>query len=134
MVASEVKNLATQTAKATEDIAGADFQRIQGATNDAVEAIQGISRDDRRDQRHRHRDRRGGRGAGCGDARNRAQRSAGRQRHRRSRPTNIGGVTQAAGETGKAASQVLSATGELARQSETLRSEVDQFLRDIKTN
>src|SRR5262249_38124055 len=40
-VASEVKNLATQTAKATEEI-GAQISAIQSATTSSVEAIQGI--------------------------------------------------------------------------------------------
>lgn len=42
VVASEVKNLATQTSKATEDIAG-QIESIQSATGDAVQAIAGIS-------------------------------------------------------------------------------------------
>jgi methyl-accepting chemotaxis protein len=41
VVASEVKSLANQTAKATEDIA-AQINQIQGATRQAVEAIRGI--------------------------------------------------------------------------------------------
>jgi methyl-accepting chemotaxis protein len=46
--------------------------------------------------------------------------------------SNIGGVTQAADDTGRAAGRMLAATGDLAKQSETLRAEVDLFLRDIK--
>jgi methyl-accepting chemotaxis protein len=42
--------------------------------------------------------------------------------------SNIAGVTQAAGETGAASSQVLSAAGELSRQGEQLRGHVDEFL------
>jgi len=41
-------------------------------------------------------------------------------------------VTQAAGETGAAASQVLGAAGELASQAENLRQEVDKFLASIR--
>jgi methyl-accepting chemotaxis protein len=48
--------------------------------------------------------------------------------------TNITGVTQAAGDTGNAAGQLLAATSELAKQSETLRKEVDSFLHDIKAS
>ncbi|MFZ5931292.1 MAG: hypothetical protein ACOY15_08765 [Pseudomonadota bacterium] len=36
------------------------------------------------------------------------------------------------GETGAAASQVLSSAGELARQGETLREEVNDFLNKIR--
>jgi len=43
VVASEVKSLAMQTAKATEEI-GAQIATIQGTTNEAVEAIQHISK------------------------------------------------------------------------------------------
>ena len=42
MVASEVKNLATQTSKATEEI-GAQIAEVQGTTREAVGAISGIS-------------------------------------------------------------------------------------------
>ena len=42
VVASEVKNLATQTARATEDIR-AQIARMQGATDETVGAIAGIS-------------------------------------------------------------------------------------------
>ncbi|MBT4770288.1 MAG: hypothetical protein HOO00_07185, partial [Rhodospirillaceae bacterium] len=42
------------------------------------------------------------------------------------------GVNQAAGESGQAAGDVLSATKELSSQSETLRKEVDSFLDGIK--
>jgi methyl-accepting chemotaxis protein len=42
VVASEVKNLATQTARATEDIRG-QIARMQGATDETVTAIAGIS-------------------------------------------------------------------------------------------
>ncbi len=42
VVASEVKNLATQTSKATEEIS-LQISEIQNATNDSVTAIQGIS-------------------------------------------------------------------------------------------
>jgi len=46
--------------------------------------------------------------------------------------SNIGGVTQAASETGAAATQVLSASGELSKQSETLGSQVDAFIARIR--
>ena len=42
VVAGEVKNLATQTGKATDEIA-AQIVAVQNATRDAVNAIQGIS-------------------------------------------------------------------------------------------
>lgn len=46
--------------------------------------------------------------------------------------SNISGVTQAAGETGRAASQVLDASRELARHSSTLKTQIDVFLKNVK--
>ena len=45
---------------------------------------------------------------------------------------NIVGVTDAATQTGVAASQVLGAAGELSRNSEALRSQVLRFLSEIR--
>jgi methyl-accepting chemotaxis protein len=45
---------------------------------------------------------------------------------------NVTGVRQAAGDTGAAAQQVLQASDELSRQSETMRSQVECFLSNIK--
>jgi methyl-accepting chemotaxis protein len=130
VVASEVKSLATQTAKATDDIA-AQVGAIQSATGGAVEAIRGI-------------------GATIGEvktiattiaaaveeqgaatkeiARNVQQAAAGTAEV----SSNIGGVTQAANDTGAAAAQVLGASADLARQGEVLRTEVGQFLSNIR--
>ena len=82
VVASEVKELASQTAKATEEIAGPGHR-------DPVRHRRLRHRDRRhqrhhpRDQRHRHHHCRRRRTAGFGDARDRAQRAAGRGRHQR---------------------------------------------------
>lgn len=46
--------------------------------------------------------------------------------------TNIGGVSQAATETGQAAGQVLSAAGDLSRQAEQLTSEVGGFIAEVR--
>jgi CHASE3 domain sensor protein len=45
---------------------------------------------------------------------------------------NVVGVQQAAGDTGSAAHQVLQASSELSKQSETMRGEVEAFLSNIK--
>ncbi len=130
VVASEVKSLATQTAKATEDIA-AQIKAIQGATGSAVQAIQGI----------------GGtigrineiattiasaveeQGAATKEiARNVQQASAGTDEV----SANIAKVTGAATETGAAAGQVLGAAGELSRESDSLRTQVDAFVARIR--
>jgi methyl-accepting chemotaxis protein len=130
VVASEVKSLANQTAKATEEISG-QIQAMQNATLGAVGAIDGI----------------GGtigkiseiataiasaveeQGAATQEiARNVQQAAVGTSEV----STNITGVTQAASQTGAASSQVLSTAGELAKQSESLRAEVDKFLRNVR--
>ena len=46
--------------------------------------------------------------------------------------TNIVGVTKAANDTGAASIQVLSAAGELSKQSESLRGQVDTFRSKIR--
>jgi methyl-accepting chemotaxis protein len=130
VVASEVKSLANQTAKATEEIA-AQIQTMQQATTDAVGAIAGISETIHKvseisttiasaveEQ-----------GAATQEiARNVQQAAAGTSEV----STNIAGVTQAASQTGAASTQVLSTASELAKQSEVLRGEVDQFLASIR--
>jgi len=131
VVASEVKNLANQTAKATEEIS-TQIGGIQDATKDAVTAIGSI----------------GGiinqmneiastiaaaveeQGAATQEiARNVEQASSGTTEV----SSNIAQVNQGATETGQSAQQMLSAAGELSKQSETLRKEVDQFLVQIRT-
>ncbi|MBL8687851.1 MAG: HAMP domain-containing protein [Rhodospirillaceae bacterium] len=126
VVASEVKSLASQTAKATEDIAS-QVSAIQGATRNAVDSIKGISETIGQineiataiasaveEQ-----------GAATQEiARNIQQASHGTNEV----STNIVEVTKAAGETGSAATQVLAAAGEVSQQSERLKSEVDRFL------
>ena len=131
VVAGEVKNLANQTAKATDEIS-AQIAAVQTATKDAVGAIQGI----------------GGtiskiseiasaiaaaveeQGAATQEiARNVQQAAMGTG----AVTSNIGSVTHAAGETGHAAHEVLSAAGELSRQSERLNSQVNHFLTDVRS-
>lgn len=46
--------------------------------------------------------------------------------------SNISTVTEAATETGHAAGEVLTAARELSSQSERLKGQVDDFLRDIR--
>jgi methyl-accepting chemotaxis protein len=130
VVASEVKNLANQTAKATEDIA-LQINAIQTATGGAVDAINGIGATIREmneiatgiataieEQ-----------SAATGEiARNVQEAAHGTQQV----SSNIGLVTASANEAGSASSQVLDAAGELSRQAETLNREVEDFLAAIK--
>jgi methyl-accepting chemotaxis protein len=130
VVAAEVKSLASQTAKATEEIAS-QIAQIQETTKGAVAAIQGI-------------------GTTITDineiaaaiasaveeqmaatqeiARNVQQAAHGTQQV----SGTITGVKQAATETGAAASQVLGSAGELSRHAGELSREVNTFLADVK--
>ncbi|HEX4194316.1 MAG TPA: methyl-accepting chemotaxis protein [Stellaceae bacterium] len=130
VVASEVKSLANQTAKATEEIS-AKIAEMQSATSLSVQAVQGIGQTIARineiattiasaveEQ-----------GAATQEiARNVQQASAGTAEV----SSNIVGVTKAANDTGAASTQVLGAAGELSKQSESLRGEVDTFLSKIR--
>ena len=130
VVASEVKSLANQTAKATDEIS-AQIAGMQQVTSEAVDAIGSISTiigeinqiagaiaSAVEEQ-----------GAATQEiARNVQQAAAGTTEV----SSNIGGVTQAATDTGAAANQVLAAAGELSKQSEALRAEVDSFLSGVK--
>ena len=130
VVAAEVKELAGQTAKATEEIAG-QIGEIQGVTDQAVLAIGGITGRIREinsvatsiaaavEQQ----------GAATQEiVRNVAQASVGTTEV----TSTITSVAQAADETGAAASQVLGAAGELSRQSEHLNAEVQRFLGTVR--
>jgi len=130
VVASEVKNLANQTAKATDEI-GEQIAGIQTATRKAVEAIEGIGKtissiDEIGTTIASAVEEQGA--ATQEIARNVEQAAAGTQ----DVTMNIGGVNQAANETGAASSQVLTAAGDLSSQADTLRDEVATFLAEIK--
>jgi len=130
VVASEVKGLATQTAKATQEI-GEQISEIQAATNDAVEAIRNIT-------------------ATIGEINQIAaaiaaaieeQGAATQEIARNAQQTasltqqmsgNITLARQGAQETGGASAQVLDASVKLSEQAERLSGEVGQFLIGIK--
>jgi methyl-accepting chemotaxis protein len=130
VVATEVKELASQTARATEEISG-QIGEIQGVTDQAVAAIGVITSRIREINNV---------AAGIAAAveqqgaatqeivRNVAQASSGTSEVTR----NISGVAQASEETGIAASQVLTSSAELSRQSEHLSAEVQRFLATVR--
>lgn len=130
VVASEVKTLANQTQTATDEIS-TQITDIQGATKSAVTAIadicstiQGVNDRastvlDAVDQQ---------RLATQEIAQNVAEASTGTQ----DVSSNIVLLAEGANETGSSTTQVLSASSELAQQSELMRSEVDKFLTEVK--
>ncbi|WP_376967636.1 MCP four helix bundle domain-containing protein (plasmid) [Azospirillum sp. A26] len=130
VVASEVKSLANQTAKATEDIA-AQIAAIQDATGEAVGAIADIgetigSINEISASIAAAVEEQGA--ATAEISRNVQQAATGT----RQVSGIIGAVTLATGETGAAARQVRGSAGSLSQQAETLRSNVDRFLSSIK--
>jgi methyl-accepting chemotaxis protein len=130
VVASEVKALATQTGRATEDIAG-QIAQIQESTGRAVLAIQGIGATIAEVSQISAAIAAAVQEQGAATqeiARNVQQAAAGT----REVTSNIVGVKEAATSTGAAAAQVLGAAGDLARQSDQLSGEVDHFLAGVK--
>ena len=130
VVASEVKNLAEQTAKATDQISS-QVASIQASSGEVVDAIKGISGTISRMNEIATAI------AGAVEEQGSATQEIARNVQQAAAGTNeissnVTGVRQAAGDTGAAAQQVLLASGDLSRQSETLRGQVETFLADIK--
>ena len=131
VVASEVKQLATQTAKATDEI-GTQIASMQAATQESVDGDQG----DRRHHRpHRPRSRRRSRRRSRSRARPRRRSPATCSRRRTGTAqvaTNITDVNRGASETGTASAQVLGSAQALSRESGRLKSEVEKFVRTVR--
>ncbi len=130
VVANEVKSLASQTAKATDEIS-AQVGAMQDATTEAVQAIEGI-----------------GRTIGAineitsaisiaVDQQGTATQEIARNVQEAAQGTgqvsgNIASVNQAADKTGSAANKVLHSAEQLSGQAATLRTDVDRFLANIR--
>ncbi|GIK99576.1 MAG: hypothetical protein BroJett029_37850 [Alphaproteobacteria bacterium] len=130
VVASEVKTLANQTAKATEEI-GAQIAAIQASTAGAVGAIRGIGGTIRQinDIASAISAAVTEQGSATEEiARNVQQAAAGTT----DVSGNIAGVTRAVEETGGTADQLLESARSLAREAERLQSEVDGFLAEVR--
>ncbi len=130
VVAGEVKNLANQTARATEEI-GQQISAVQESTRNVVTAIAQIV------ERIRELSQINATIASAVEeqaaaateiARNVQQAAAGTQEV----SSNIGGVSEAAGETGAASSQVLSASRSLSGEAEQLKGLVLDFLEGVR--
>ncbi|HLI99084.1 MAG TPA: methyl-accepting chemotaxis protein, partial [Bradyrhizobium sp.] len=130
VVANEVKSLASQTAKATDEIS-AQVGAMQGATAEAVEAIEGI-----------------GRTIGAineitsaisiaVDQQGSATQEIARNVQEAAKGTgevssSIATVNHAAEKTGTASSSVLASAEQLSKQAAALRADVDRFLGNIR--
>src|SRR6266567_134271 len=130
VVASEVKSLANQTAKATDDIR-AQVAAIQAETRSAVEAIRGISKTILEVNEISSSI------AAAVEEQTAATQEITRNVHEAADGTqdvskNISGVSDAVEKAGQTAGEVLADADELAKQSEALRREVDQFLATVR--
>jgi methyl-accepting chemotaxis protein len=130
VVAAEVKELASQTAKATEEIAG-QVTAIQSATGDCVIAIGGISETIREisgiaatiaaavEEQH---------SATSEIARSVQQASVGTSEVSQ----NVSGASQAADQSRALAGNVMVASGELSEQAAALFDNVEKFLAGLR--
>lgn len=130
VVAGEVKNLASQTAKATDEI-GAQIAAMQTATTGAVDAIKNIGGTIAKV------DEVAGSIAAAVEEQGAATQEISRNVQEAATGTSevsmtIAEVTKAAASTGASSSGVLNAAGELATHSDTLRREVNDFLRKVR--
>jgi methyl-accepting chemotaxis protein len=130
VVASEVKSLAAQTGRATEDIR-AQIEAVQAATGEAVAAIAGIASTIGEvakiaasiaaaveEQ-----------GSATSEIARNVQQAA---VNTKDVTSNIGDVSEAANDTGAAASRVLGAAGGLSRQARVLADEVKEFVESVR--
>jgi ABC-type transporter Mla subunit MlaD len=130
VVAHEVKALAGQTAKATEEI-GQNVGSIQASTRNAVEAVREIG-----SAVHGINNITSAIASAVGqqDAATREisvnAQSAADGNH--TLVANIASLRDAIGETNTAAASVLSASGELTSTAETLSREVEKFFRNLR--
>tara|TARA_B100000678_G_C18225936_1_gene508865 strand:- start:2151 stop:3842 length:1692 start_codon:yes stop_codon:yes gene_type:complete len=129
VVASEVKELASQTSKATEEISQ-QIGGIQTATHEAVSAIQAISKTiaEMNDI--------AGSIASAVEQQTSATSEIAINVEQAAQGTqevtgNILEVTRAASETGSAATQVTATAGELSSKSEALKSQVERYLAQV---
>ncbi|MBU0726230.1 MAG: HAMP domain-containing protein [Alphaproteobacteria bacterium] len=130
VVAAEVKNLATQTAKATEDIT-AQIADVQNVTNRTVSAITEIAKVIGESSEIAATI------ASAVEQQDVATQEIARNVQQASAGTNevsgaIVQVSQAASEGGTAATQVLSSARELSQSSVKLRTEMENFLTRVR--
>jgi methyl-accepting chemotaxis protein len=130
VVASEVKSLATQTAKATDEIRQ-QIVSMQTVTTTAVTAIRSISNTigEINDVTTAIAAAVEEQGAATREiARNISHAAGGTSEV----SSNIVGVSSASTEAGTAAGKVLTASGALRREADVLRAEIDAFLENIR--
>ena len=130
VVASEVKTLATQTAKATDEIS-AQIRMIQEATTLAVQSILGVTETIGRVNETAAAI------AAAVEEQSAATQEISRNVIQAAQGTqevsgNIGGVRQAAQRAGEEASLVLASADGLSRNGEALKGQVASFLQEVR--
>ena len=130
VVASEVKSLAKQTAKATEEISQ-QIGGMQSATTDTVAAIEAVVAAMTQINEVTTTI------AASVEEQNAATQEIARNVQEASKGTkevssNITGVNDAAKESSEAAGQLLNVVGDLTKQNALLRSELDNFLAGLR--
>lgn len=130
VVAQEVKALAAQTAKATDEIGG-QISAIQNATKDSVSAIQEIGSTINRISEIATAV------AAAVEEQGAATQEISRNAQQAAEGTtmvasNIADVNRAATETGSASSQVLASAQALAQEGSVLKQEVSRFLTTVR--
>ncbi|PWC32798.1 methyl-accepting chemotaxis protein [Azospirillum sp. TSO35-2] len=131
VVAQEVKQLASQTAKATDQIAG-QIGAMQNATNEAVTAIRNIGQTIGRlnDIASSIAAAVEEQGAATSEIARNVQQAAGGTAQA---SQNIGQVRTAAGQTGQSAQEVLSVAEEVSSQTSHLQQQIDRFLHQVRS-
>jgi methyl-accepting chemotaxis protein len=130
VVASEVKQLASQTARATDEI-GTQIAGMQTATAESVNAIKEIGGTIGRIAQIASTI------AAAVEEQSATTQEIARNVHGASKGTaqvasNIGDVSKAASETGAASTQVLSSAKSLSREGGVLKGEVEAYLRSVR--
>jgi len=130
VVASEVKSLASQTAKATDEIR-AQIAGMQSVTTSAVNAIRniGLTIGEINDVTTAIAAAVEEQGVATREIARNIQHAAGGTSEVSS---NIVGVSTASGEAGAAAAEVLNASAALRKEAEGLRAEINAFLTNIR--
>ncbi|WP_153768682.1 methyl-accepting chemotaxis protein [Labrenzia sp. CE80] len=129
VVASEVKELATQTSKATEEI-GAQIAAIQNATKESVQAIAEITEimEEVNNYTTTISSAVEEQGSATTEISQNVQRAA---MGTTSVSSSMSKLSEAVTQTSTSAEMVLAASGELGSKTESLKGEVEQFLNEV---
>jgi methyl-accepting chemotaxis protein len=131
VVAHEVKALAGQTARATEEI-GQNVTMIQSSTRNAVDAVRDIGQavTEINDITSNIAGAVGQQDAATREISANAQSAA---QGNETLVGNIGSLRDAIGETSSAAASVLAASGDLTKTADTLSREVEKFFQNLRS-